>query len=132
MSIPQIMTENGEIYQLLFQFIKLSEILGKIIQGIYSPLAQQRSYEYGSYDLVTSLDNELTEWRFSFSKTLRQSKYDDFNEDNGYFSPVIGNIIYIKREKRKRSLIYYFFFIKHQCNFFILVHLYYYIDHLSN
>lgn len=126
------MTENGEIYQLLFQFIKLSEILGKIIQGIYSPLAQQRSYEYGSYDLVTSLDNELTEWRFSFSKTLRQSKYDDFNEDNGYFSPVIGNIIYIKREKRKRSLIYYFFFIKHQCNFFILVHLYYYIDHLSN
>ncbi|CAO3617731.1 unnamed protein product [Cunninghamella echinulata] len=92
MSSPQMIDGNGEIYQLLVQFIKLSEILGKIIQGIYSPQAQQRSYEYGSHALVTSLDHELTEWRFAFSKALRQSKYDDFDENTGYFSPVIASM----------------------------------------
>lgn len=86
-------SEKGQrvaIYQLFIEFVKLSQILGKLLQGLYTPKAQQLSCEYGSDTLVASLDRELTDWRNSFPRALKQSNVADFNEEDGYFAPVIG------------------------------------------
>ncbi|KAI8339459.1 fungal-specific transcription factor domain-containing protein [Chlamydoabsidia padenii] len=90
---PQDTSGKVEIYQLFIEFVKLSEILGRIIQGLYSPKLQRIWYEHGIYGLVISLDHELTEWRFSFSKALRQSSFEDYDEDKGYFTPVIATML---------------------------------------
>ncbi|ORZ17359.1 fungal-specific transcription factor domain-domain-containing protein [Absidia repens] len=91
---PQNTNGKVEIYQLFVQFVKLSEILGRIIQGLHSPRAQRVChYEHDMKGLVAGLDHELTEWRFSFSKALRQSRFGDFDEDNGYFTPVTASML---------------------------------------
>ncbi|KAI8089729.1 fungal-specific transcription factor domain-containing protein [Halteromyces radiatus] len=90
---PQDTNGTVEIYQLFIQFVKLSEILGRIIQGLYSP-KMQNAWSKGSMDgLVTRLDHELTEWRFSFSRALRQSRNEDFDEHTGYFTPVTASML---------------------------------------
>ncbi|CAO3579607.1 unnamed protein product [Absidia cylindrospora] len=90
---PQNASEKVEIYQLFIQLVKLSEILGRILQGLYTPKAQRLSHEQGSDAIVTRLDHELTEWRFGFPRALQQTKFDDFNENTGYLSPVIATIL---------------------------------------
>lgn len=91
---PQDTNGEVEIYQLFIKFVKLSEILGRIIQGLYAPRLQKVWYEHGVDGLVTSLDHELTEWRFSLSRALRQSSFEDIDEDKGYFTPVIGKYVW--------------------------------------
>lgn len=87
---PEGASDTVEIYQLFIQLVKLSEILGRILQGLYTPKAQRLSHEQGSDAIVTRLDHELTEWRFGFPKALQQTKFDDFDENTGYLSPVVG------------------------------------------
>jgi hypothetical protein len=78
------------IYQLFIQLVKLSEILGRILQGLYTPKARKVGLEQGSDAIVTQLDHELTEWRFGFPKALQDAEFEDFDESRGYLAPVTG------------------------------------------
>lgn len=82
-----------QIYELFIQFIKLSEILGRILTGLHTPTARKYSSEHGSYGLVTRLDFELTEWRYQFPTSLKNINLPDFNEDNGHFAPAIASVL---------------------------------------
>ncbi|OAD08807.1 fungal-specific transcription factor [Mucor lusitanicus CBS 277.49] len=82
-----------QIYELFIQFIKLSEILGRILTGLHTPTARKYSSEHGSYGLVTRLDFELTEWRYAFPTSLKNINLPDFNEDNGHFAPAIASVL---------------------------------------
>ncbi|ORX60723.1 hypothetical protein DM01DRAFT_1332845 [Hesseltinella vesiculosa] len=87
---PDHAGDHVQVYQLFIQLIKLSEILGQILQGLYTPKAQRVSHEQGSDAIVTHLDDALTKWRFGFPKALQSAQFADFDENNGYQSPVIA------------------------------------------
>lgn len=85
---------NGRvgIYQLFIELIKLSEILGRILQGLYTPKAKKVGLEQGSDAIVTQLDHQLTEWRFGFPEALQKADFEDFDESKGYLAPVTGKL----------------------------------------
>ncbi|GAN05102.1 hypothetical protein MAM1_0082c04571 [Mucor ambiguus] len=97
LTTPYDITVNNnrrpQIYELFIQFIKLSEILGRILTGLHTPTARKYSSEHGSYGLVTRLDFELTEWRYAFPTSLKNINLPDFNEDNGHFAPAIASVL---------------------------------------
>lgn len=67
---------KGEIipyYQTFVQIAKLSEILGKILQGLYTPLAKKHSEQHGSDAVVAYLDKALSEWRSALPPSLQFS-----------------------------------------------------------
>lgn len=78
------------IYQLFIELVKLSEILGRILQGLYTPKAKKVGLEQGSDAIVTQLDHQLTEWRFGFPEALQKAAFEDFDESKGYLAPVTG------------------------------------------
>lgn len=85
--------EGSVRFNIIFlQLVKLSEILGRIWRGLHTSKAKQQSYMHGSDSIVRRLDQELTEWRFSFSHAIKEesNNFADFNESNGYFAGVIG------------------------------------------
>ncbi|KAI8072175.1 fungal-specific transcription factor domain-containing protein [Gilbertella persicaria] len=82
-----------QIYELFVQFIKLAEILGRVLQGLHTPRAKKYSSEHGSHGLVTRLDFELTAWRYAFPAALKSIQLPDFNEDTGHFAPVIASML---------------------------------------
>ncbi|KAI8339411.1 fungal-specific transcription factor domain-containing protein [Chlamydoabsidia padenii] len=90
---PPNAQDKVEIYQLFIQLVKLSEVLGRILQGLYTPKAQRLCRKQGSDAIVTRLDHELTEWRFGFPKALQQASFGDFDENTGYLSPVIATTL---------------------------------------
>ncbi|KAI8083916.1 fungal-specific transcription factor domain-containing protein [Thamnidium elegans] len=85
--------DRPQIYELFIQFIKLSEILGRILQGLHTPMAKKFSSQHGSDDLVSRLDYELTEWRHNFPHALKKIQLPDFNETVGHFAPVIASML---------------------------------------
>lgn len=78
------------VYELFIQFIKLSEILGRILIGLHSPSGKNFSVQHGSDGLISRLDHELTEWRFGFPTALKNAGLADFDEKKGHFAPTIG------------------------------------------
>ncbi|KAI9494424.1 fungal-specific transcription factor domain-containing protein, partial [Zychaea mexicana] len=90
---PESIDGRVEIYILFRQLIKLSEILGHILQALYTPRARMISHKYGWNQIVTRLDHELTEWRFGFPTELERVKHKDFDEIHGYFAPTIASIL---------------------------------------
>ncbi|KAI9310661.1 fungal-specific transcription factor domain-containing protein [Dichotomocladium elegans] len=80
---------------LFLQLVKLSEIYGRIWRGLHTSNAKQQSFLHGSDNIVTKLDRELTEWRFSFSRTIKYEAlhFPDFHPESGYFAGVIGSIL---------------------------------------
>ncbi|ORY97249.1 fungal-specific transcription factor domain-domain-containing protein [Syncephalastrum racemosum] len=92
---PSSMPAHGRlvIYLLFIEFIKLSEIFGRIQHGIYCPRAQQLSSEQGSDTIVSQLDSELTQWRLAFPRAIKQTNITDFDEETGYFAPVIASVL---------------------------------------
>lgn len=67
---------KGEIipyYQPFVQIAKLSEILGKILQGLYTPLAKKHSEQHGSDAVVAYLDKALSEWKSALPPSLQFS-----------------------------------------------------------
>ncbi|KAI9008784.1 fungal-specific transcription factor domain-containing protein [Phycomyces nitens] len=90
---PASIEGRVEFYQLFIQLVKLSEILGRILQGLYTPKAQKVSHDHGSDAIVSMLDHELTEWRFAYPKALESSNFEDFNEKDGYLAPVSASIL---------------------------------------
>ncbi|KAI9314766.1 fungal-specific transcription factor domain-containing protein [Dichotomocladium elegans] len=90
---PKSTQGKAPIFTLFLQLVKLSEILGRIWKGLHTDRAKQSSYMHGSDSIVAQLDRELTEWRFEFSKAIKDNPFDDFNQENGYFSGVIGSTL---------------------------------------
>ncbi|RUS15701.1 hypothetical protein BC937DRAFT_92114 [Endogone sp. FLAS-F59071] len=66
-------TSFGEpIYMAFIQLIKLSEILGQVLQGLYSPRARATGLGLTDADsLVNILDRSLTNWKLALPKELR-------------------------------------------------------------
>ncbi|KAI9471893.1 MAG: fungal-specific transcription factor domain-containing protein [Benjaminiella poitrasii] len=97
LTTPYDQTQNNnrrpQIYELFIQFIKLSQILGHILQGLHSPKAKKYSLEHGSDGLITRLDYELTEWRYAFPTALKKINLPDFNEKVGHFAPAIASVL---------------------------------------
>ncbi|RCH85518.1 Fungal specific transcription factor, partial [Rhizopus azygosporus] len=85
--------KRAPIYELFLSLVKLSQINSRILLSLHSPRARQFSYEHGSDNIVATLDHELTEWRYSFSRTVRNSRIPDFNHQKGYFAPVVASIL---------------------------------------
>lgn len=83
-------SENIPIYQPFVQMIKLSEILGKILQGLYTPLAKQHSEKHGSDAVVTYLDNALSEWRAALPPALQISSTNVRRLDNHGRTPLLS------------------------------------------
>jgi hypothetical protein len=65
--------ERIPIYQPFVQLVKLSEILGHILQGLYTPWAKKYSAEHGSDAIVSYLDKALSDWRAALPPTLQVS-----------------------------------------------------------
>jgi hypothetical protein len=65
--------EKRPLYQMFLQLAKLSDIIGQILQGLYTTRAKQLSYIQGSDNLVTRLDHELTIWRFGLIKVMQEN-----------------------------------------------------------
>ncbi len=59
--------------QPFLHLLKLSEILGKILQGLYTPKAKKHSAEHGSDAIVAYLDDALSNWRASLPPLLEIS-----------------------------------------------------------
>lgn len=81
---------NIPIYQPFVQMIKLTEILGKILQGLYTPLAKQHSEKHGSDAVVTYLDNALSEWRAALPPALQISSINVRRLDNNGRTPLLS------------------------------------------
>jgi hypothetical protein len=64
------------LYQPFVQLAKLSEILGRILRGLYTPKAKKISVKYGSDAIVTLLDHALTDWRQKLPSSLYAFKSD--------------------------------------------------------
>lgn len=58
------------MYQPFVQLLKLSEILGRILQGLYSVKAKKHSAQYGCDAMVAYLDDELSKWRAALPPIL--------------------------------------------------------------
>lgn len=65
--------EKVPLYQPFVQLAKLSEILGRILQGLYTPMAKKHSAIYGSDVIVAELDKALSDWRAALPPTLQLS-----------------------------------------------------------
>ncbi|ORX54549.1 hypothetical protein DM01DRAFT_1362876 [Hesseltinella vesiculosa] len=65
--------ERIPLYQPFVQLVKLSGILGRVLQGLYTPRAKKYSAEHGSDAIVSFLDKSLSEWRSALPPTLQLS-----------------------------------------------------------
>ncbi|KAI8880906.1 hypothetical protein K501DRAFT_190240, partial [Backusella circina FSU 941] len=74
---PQVVENSTDkfipINEPFVQMIKLSEILGRILQGLYSPRAKKYSAEHGSDSIVGYLNNALSNWRANLPTFLEIS-----------------------------------------------------------
>lgn len=82
--------ENIPIYQPFVQLVKLSEILGRILQGLYTPLAKKHSEKHGSDAVVTYLDNALSEWRAALPPALQISSINVRRLDSHGRTPLLS------------------------------------------
>ncbi|RCH80269.1 hypothetical protein CU098_003227, partial [Rhizopus stolonifer] len=70
------------LYQPLIQVIKLSRILGTILQNMYTPQAKKYCAEHGSDSIVACVDNALSNWRASLPPLLEISSIDKISANN--------------------------------------------------
>ncbi|KAI7873465.1 fungal-specific transcription factor domain-containing protein [Mucor mucedo] len=82
--------EKIPIYQPFVQLVKLSEILGRILQGLYTPLAKKHSEKHGSDAVVTYLDNALSEWRSALPPALQISTINVRRLDSHGRTPLLS------------------------------------------
>jgi len=82
------------LYQPFVQLAKLSEILGRILHGLYTPKAKKISMKYGSDAIVTLLDHALTDWREKLPPSLYAFKGDRKSDGAGRnpITPMAGMI----------------------------------------
>ncbi|KAF7727022.1 hypothetical protein EC973_008136 [Apophysomyces ossiformis] len=82
--------EDIPIYQPFVQVVKLSEILGRILQGLYTPKAKKHSAAHGSDALVKYLDNALSEWRSALPPALQISNITARRLDSRGQTPLLS------------------------------------------
>ncbi|KAG0187249.1 hypothetical protein DFQ28_006684 [Apophysomyces sp. BC1034] len=89
--------EKIPIYQPFVQLIKLSEILGRVLQGLYTPKAKKHSAQHGSDALVKYLDNALSEWRAALPPALQISSVNVRRLDGRGRMPLLSmsGLIYL-------------------------------------
>ncbi|KAI7905436.1 fungal-specific transcription factor domain-containing protein [Cokeromyces recurvatus] len=78
------------IYQPFVQLAKLSKILGKLLQGLYTPVAKKYSEKHGSDAIVTYLDNALSEWRSALPPALQISNINVRRLDSRGHIPLLS------------------------------------------
>ncbi|KAI9489239.1 fungal-specific transcription factor domain-containing protein [Zychaea mexicana] len=85
------------IYQPFVQLAKLSELLGRILQGLYTPRAKRHSAQHGSDVIVSYLDNALSEWRSNLPPSLQISSTNVSRLDSRGHSPLLSmsGLIYL-------------------------------------
>lgn len=59
--------------QPFIHLLRLSEILGRILTGLYTPKAKKHSLQHGSDAVVGYLDDALSKWRASLPPLLEIS-----------------------------------------------------------
>ncbi|KAI7870988.1 fungal-specific transcription factor domain-containing protein [Spinellus fusiger] len=93
----KVKREKIPIYQPFVQLVKLSEILGKVLQGLYTPKAKKHSALHGSDTVVTYLDTLLSEWRSSLPPALQISSINVHRLDSHGKTPLLSmsGLIYL-------------------------------------
>ncbi|KAI9469985.1 MAG: fungal-specific transcription factor domain-containing protein [Benjaminiella poitrasii] len=78
------------MYQPFIQLLKLSEILGRILQGMYTPKAKANSAKYGNDAIVAYLDGALSKWRASLPPLLGISTTGENDLQNKDHVPLLS------------------------------------------
>ncbi|CEP17386.1 hypothetical protein [Parasitella parasitica] len=78
------------MYQPFVQLLKLSEILGRILQGLYTPKAKKHSAQYGSDTMVAYLDDELSKWRAALPPLLEISSAGERRMQSKEHHPLLS------------------------------------------
>jgi hypothetical protein len=122
------MDEERPLYQMFLQLAKLSQIIGHILQGLYTTRAKQQSYIQGSDNVVTRLDHELTIWRFGLIKVLQGNDNSPASEVNvtpvaGWYSMVECCFLLMISANMNH------FLIQRQSIYATMLHCSYFIDH---
>ncbi|KAI7850219.1 fungal-specific transcription factor domain-containing protein, partial [Circinella umbellata] len=97
-SIAQkVKVDRIPIYQPFVQLAKLSELLGRILQGLYTPRAKRYSAQHGSDAIVSYLDNALSEWRANLPPSLQISSTNVSRLDSRSHQPLLSmsGLIYL-------------------------------------
>ena len=97
-SIAQkVKVDRIPIYQPFVQLAKLSELLGRILQGLYTPRAKRYSAQHGSDAIVSYLDNALSEWRANLPPSLQISSTNFSRLDSRSHQPLLSmsGLIYL-------------------------------------
>ena len=76
--------------QPFLHLLKLSEILGRILQGLYTPKAKRHSAKHGSDAIVGYLDDALSHWRASLPPLLAISSAGKRSLQNEDHSPLLS------------------------------------------
>lgn len=82
--------EKIPLYQPFLQLVKLSEILGRILQGLYTPTAKRLSARHGSDAIVSYLDKSLSEWRANLPPSLQISSANARRLDSRGQTPLLS------------------------------------------
>jgi hypothetical protein len=94
---PQVVENSTDrflpINEPFVQMIKLSEILGRILQGLYSPRAKKYSVEHGSDSIVAYLNNALSNWRSNLPTFLAISPASKLKAQDRSLTTMSGKMI---------------------------------------
>ncbi|RUP44678.1 hypothetical protein BC936DRAFT_149143, partial [Jimgerdemannia flammicorona] len=89
-SSPASPPPNVPVYTSFIQLIKLSEILGQVLQGLYSPRARSTGLGLANADsLANILDRSLTNWKVALPEELQ---YQPGRSNKLVMTTVIANI----------------------------------------
>ncbi|KAI8142510.1 fungal-specific transcription factor domain-containing protein [Fennellomyces sp. T-0311] len=93
----KVKVDKIPLYQPFVQLVKLSELLGRILQGLYTPRAKRHSAQHGSDAIVSYLDNALSEWRANLPPSLQISTTNVSRLDSRGHSPLLSmsGLIYL-------------------------------------
>lgn len=70
---PLTFVYNSKIpaYEAIVHIIKISRILGQVIQSLYTPAAKKYCLTYGCTEILNLLEKSLTEWRSNLPSYLQ-------------------------------------------------------------
>jgi hypothetical protein len=90
-------TAQVPVYQPFVQLCKLTEILSKILQYLYTPQAKRYSSQFGSDKIISHLDKALSEWRLGLPPGLQLSSINVRRLEGKKTTPLISvsGLIYL-------------------------------------
>lgn len=72
------------------QLLKLSEILGFVLQNLYTPKAKKHSAQYGSDSIVAYVNDALSKWRVALPPLFEISKAGEKTFQNKDHDPLVS------------------------------------------